>query len=643
MKMRKLLLLTFTLFIYYPLFSQYTIETEAVLKKQSAFRFTAEWQYLSTDIFLMNAEKFTPLLNDIIQRAYLEKGKKMKKKEKIDLDKLLITANLKSATGTNVVYPIYSFQIQEDAEKKQTTILASTNEQIRLMDNLPMVGKSDIIEAEIKAEAFHAGEMSQIYRIISWQLQNIASFSSPVAALGLVAEFGKFMESNIESKSYQFSNTIRIYEAQDFNKRVHSVNVYVFKPSGNAAISVSTQKIENWVDTAKFVSLNKETLNNFINFKNYPIMVIVNYKSRYVSEPIVGDQIDFEKIDERRLKIEKAYQAKLINLESYEQEIKLLDFLKIFAQLKVNIHNFELNYKNKITEDFSKSYFIIFSELRKLKNNYHARQLEFANNKSFQNDFKALYEEILLNAELYLETNTNLKNIKELANVLYDFENLAGHYDAPNEIESKLRKIYAVEFPASEMKSEEILAIQNMIETYEQKQYNDIYDMQVKKLNALDAVDLNLPEFEKSKNMANATYCSRCKTELNNAILQFNERYEENRKQNLVSNLTIQQKYAGAFLFNVLQKEACIEKQVYIEFPDSTLRPNYIIMFMNELEEFKLNRQKLQLLIKNPDISKATADEIEEKYLILKSAVVQIEDDIDALCRKIPKYCECEN
>jgi len=641
--MRKLLLLTCTLFIYYPLFSQYTLETVPVLKKQSNFNFTAEWQYLSTDIFLMNAEKFTPLLNDIIQREYLEKGKKVKKKEKINLEKLLITANLKSVTGSNVIYPIYSFQIQQDAEKKLTTTLASSNEQIRLMDNLPMVGKSDIIEAEIKAEAFHAGEMSQVYKIISWQLQNIATFATPAAALSLVAEFGKFMESNIESKSYQFSNTIRIYEAQDFNKRVHSVNVYVFKPSGNAAISISTQKMENWVDTAKFVMLNKETLTDFINFKTYPIMVIVNYKSRYVSEPIVGDLIDFEKIDERKLKIEKAYQAKLINQESYEQEIKLVDFLRVFAQLKVNIHNFELNYKNKITDDFSKSYFIIFSELRKLKNTYHSRQVEFANNKSFQQDFKSLYEEILLNAELYLESNTNLKNIKELANVLYDFENSTEHYSDPNEIEMKLRKIYAVEFPASEKNSEEFLAIQNMIKSFESNQYKEIYEMQVNKLNNIEAVDANLPEFEKSKNMANATNCKYCKAELNDAILQFNERYQQNRKQILVSNLTEQQKFAGVLLFNVLQTEACIEKMVNTEFADSASRPVHIVMFMEQFTDFKLNRQNLQLLTKKVDISNISAEEIEEKLLMLKASVVQLDDEIKALCRKIPKYCECEN
>ena len=640
--MKKLIFLF--LFFAYSSFSyaQYSLETVPVIKKQSSFNFTAEWQYLSTDMFLYNAEKFNLLLNDVIRRDFASKGKKMRKKDKIDLQKLLITANLKSIMGGDVVYPIYSFQIEEDQDQNYKANISKGYEQIRLMDNLPMVGKSDIIEAEIKAEAYSSKDINKVLKIISIQLQNIAKFSTPTAALELVAEFGKFMESSVMNTHYQFSNTIRIYESQDFNKRIHSINVYVFKPSGAEKIIVRDDAIENLLDTARYIVLSKNQIYDLIKYKKYPFFVIVNYKSRYVSDPIVGDEIDFEKISERKQKIENAYEAKLINAESYEQELKLIDFLKVFAQLKVHIYNYELNYKNKITEDFTKNYFIILSELRKLKSVYYTRLVEYENNTSFNNDFKAKYEAILLNAELYLESNTNLKNIKELVNVLYDFETKPQMNLNAEQREIALRKIYAVELPKSEQKSEVTTAITKLILDLEQKQYSEVFESEVKKLNSLQAIDGNLLEFEKVKNMANRTYCFTCKLELNKAVSSFNDRHEENIKQGLVLNLKEQHRLASDLVFTMLLKEECINNNVLKEFPDSISKPQYVIVYLDEYILMQKEREKLQNLIKVLS-DNLSAAEMQSQIVAIKSRMLILKADLKNLCEKIPKYCKCEN
>ena len=60
----------FTLFVGILLFSriafaQHDIEPKLIFSDTSSFVFTGEWQYLSTEIYLFNGEKFSNLINEI--------------------------------------------------------------------------------------------------------------------------------------------------------------------------------------------------------------------------------------------------------------------------------------------------------------------------------------------------------------------------------------------------------------------------------------------------------------------------------------------------------------------------------------------------------------------------------------------------
>jgi hypothetical protein len=94
--------------------SQTTIKTITALKQKSSYPFSHEWQYLSSDLYLLNAQKFSDLLNDIA--SLNSNGKRRRKKlgsEK--LQSLFIKANIKNLKffGGDVVYPIYSFRVSE--------------------------------------------------------------------------------------------------------------------------------------------------------------------------------------------------------------------------------------------------------------------------------------------------------------------------------------------------------------------------------------------------------------------------------------------------------------------------------------------------------------------------------------------------
>jgi len=622
--------------------AQVNIEAVPVYKGLAKTPFTAEWQYLSTDLYLFNADKFSLLLNEVVRNQKKGQSKRFRKKDKIDLHNLVISTNLKAILGSDVVYPIYSFQVKEDKEKNFRANVSKGYEVVRLVDNLPMVNKSKHIEMELKAEAYSSKEINKIYKLVAMQMQNIANFANPASAIELVGEMGKFLESNVMNSQYQFSNTIRIYEEQDFNKRLHSIYVYVFAPAGEAKkLYFRKEPLQKILDTALYTQLDREYLDKAISFNKYPFIVIANYKSRYVSEPVVGDEIDFEKIEARRQKIEKDYSAGLMNKDSYVQELKLIDFLKVFSQLKVDIQNYQLNYKNRITDNFSKSFFIILSEFRQLKNTFYNRKVEFSRNNSFNQEFKPKYESILLNAELYLESNTQLKNIKELVNVLFEFEHNKYLNLSSQQREDFLRKLYAVELPTDEENSEETSAIKNLIKQLEKEQFNTVFAYHVKDLNNLLAIDENFEQFEQIKKLSNSTYCKRCKTEINKAVEDFQTRLEKNRHNKLYDDLKIQNHLASDLTFTLLQKVSCIENHLKEEYPDSVAKPDFIVLYSNEFAQFKKSLNDFKQFVAT-DYTQFTNEELSNQKSKILRKMKFLRDDFDNLCNKIPKYCECE-
>ncbi|RLD83727.1 MAG: hypothetical protein DRJ10_02955, partial [Bacteroidetes bacterium] len=344
MKITKISL--FALIFSFTLFSgtaaaQVTIKTLAVYKKAVDFNFSSEWQYLSTDLYLFNTGKFGYLINQIV--AANNVGKKKKKWQQETIQSIFIKAIIKDVKffGSDMVYPIYNLKVSKDQD--YTTQASANVEVIRLIDNLPLTGAKDFIDAELSGQIITQKNSNEFLRLVATQLQNISKYSKPnVAILDLVGELGKFIESKTTGKQYKFSSTIRLYEDQDFSKRLHSINIFVLLPSSIEKINVTTDNLTNYLNTTEYPIIDQKKLRQFLNFRRYPMIVIANYKSRYNSQPVIGDQINFDYIAERKLKVSNAYQSELINKDTYVQENMLISYLELFARFKLDINNYKL-------------------------------------------------------------------------------------------------------------------------------------------------------------------------------------------------------------------------------------------------------------------------------------------------------------
>ena len=209
-----------------------------------------------------------------------------------------------------MLYPIYNFKVTET--KENTIVETGNSEVVRLIDNLPLNESNEVIDAEITGEAITDKNSNEFLRLIGAQLQNLSNTSKPnVSVLGLVGELGKFIESKATGNQYKFSSTIRLYEGQDFNKRLHSINIFVLSPSSVSKVNLMADNLLNFMDTSSNPQINQSLLDKMISYKKYPMIVTVNYKSRYNSHPVIGDQINYDYLAERKLKIQNAYQNEL--------------------------------------------------------------------------------------------------------------------------------------------------------------------------------------------------------------------------------------------------------------------------------------------------------------------------------------------
>ena len=90
----------FSLLLSLPAYSaaQTNIEPYLLYSDTVTFPFTSEWQYLSTDIFLFNPDKFGDVINELDFYEYAA-GKKRRKKKKSPqewIEYLFITASLRN-------------------------------------------------------------------------------------------------------------------------------------------------------------------------------------------------------------------------------------------------------------------------------------------------------------------------------------------------------------------------------------------------------------------------------------------------------------------------------------------------------------------------------------------------------------------
>jgi len=618
-------------------YTQETIKTITALKKKTNYTFSPEWQYLSTDLYLLNAQKFGDLLNDI---SVLNGGGKKRKITEESLVSLFIKAKIQNLKffGGDMVYPIYNFRISDNAGA--ISIETGNVEVVRLIDNLPLNESNEVIDAEIIGEAITKKNSDDFLKVIAVQLQNISKYSKPNTGIfDLIGELGKFIESKTHGKQYKFSSTIRLYEGQDFNKRLHSVNVFVFAPTSTTKVILLSENLETFLDTTSNPEIDQNKLAKMIAYKKYPMVVIANYKSRYNSQPVIGDQINFDFLDQRKLKIQNAFQNELINKTTYSQELKLIEFLTIFSDLKLNINNYNLNLKNNITNDYSKNIFVILKIYRDLLKVKKSRKAEFIGNTEFEQEYLPKYESVITSAGLYLNEQNALTNLKEVGDLL---ENIKPAKSVENK-ENTLRLLYSIKIPEDDQSSSQSKDLINLISQNEKDLYSQIYSPLIGQINSLALDETGNKEKEKLENQYGNTYCKICKSELSNAFNNYNLKYQTGLKNKLIyENDKIKGK-AVSVIFDVLKKKSCIDQNMLKQAKDSSssfLAYNELVQLEIQKLEKALDETKQLIKLDNKEMN---IQLLNEQNFLIEAYIKRLEDGFDHFCGTIKGMCDCLN
>jgi len=518
-------------------FAQRDIEPKLIFSDTSNFSFTGEWQYLSTDIYLFNGERFSNLINELdFTNSKQKKGLKRKKGLSEEyLEYLFITASLKNVKffGDNdLTYPLYNFQISRDKDSKYRTYVSDNIDHIRIIDNLPLYSASNYIDAEIRVRAISNNDKDQILSLVATQLKNISKILNPTEALlGIIGEFGNFIDANTRKKEYRFSSTIRLFEQKNFDTRVHSIKIYALSTANSNAVELNPKPLSDFLDTINHSTVNKPLLKKMVPFSEYPLIIVVNYKSLYNMVEVTGDEVNFASIEKRKFKIENDFRTGLINAETYRQEKDYINFLTVFANLKNHLEVYGLNYKTGNTDAIGGSLFRLLQYYRQLLKTFEELKYKYKGNTTYQNVFCKEYESILGYASLYLDDDHNLKQLKQLVKTVIELE--ANPVVPPQTLESTISTLRFSDLFKSELmtQSQEGQLINSHIKRLEELLYQTAFEDIVKNLSEtkIDLKAKNAPSI--LKQMVRSTSCGICSERGFAAIKEFEQRYAEYLRQ----------------------------------------------------------------------------------------------------------------
>ncbi|QNF33107.1 hypothetical protein HUW51_10340 [Adhaeribacter swui] len=621
--------------------AQNGIETRLGYSYTDKYAFTDEWQYLSTDIYLFNGNKFTRVINEL--RTGVGKNKNNYKQE---LEYLLITAqlkNLKLFGNESIVYPLYNFYVKND-NKELTAQVSDNIDVIRIIDKMPLSTTGKSIDATIEAKAIADNAREQVFSLVALQLQNIASLTAaPSGALmSLVGEFGKLLGTSSRKTEYKFSSTIRLYEGHNFDTRLHSVRVYALVPPDVKNVAIKAAKANELLANSPN-GLDRRKLETVFDYKEYPYLVVANYKSLYKTDVLSGNEINTETIEKRKQKINNAHEAGLVNDETFKQEMYFIEFLRTFADLKQSLNDYKLNYKNNISEVNSKSLFSVIQNYRALKTLQRVREREFTKNTIYQNIFRPEYASIVNNAELYLDADHNLKNSKELVLTLLELEDEGRSVTNASKREAYLTKLHSVDLPGKDFLSTTIegAAITRIINELENQQYREVFEKETNRLTEADASEETVNLRTNLTEKASITKCTLCREKVKTAVINYDTRYEAYRiKQALAQKETLQAT-ADKKALEFLKKKYCIETSIKSKYASEETIPPHIVKLAERNNELTKKVEQLNELIKQkPDEKKLEA--VQEYNTQLAQFVKDLDEGYTTICTAEKTLCACE-
>jgi hypothetical protein len=628
--------------------AQRDIEPTLLFSDTVNYKFTGEWQYLSTDIYLLNGDKFSTLINELdFVKAQREQQKKKTRKTGISeeyLEYLFITARLKNVRffGANdVTYPLYNFQISRgEKDKKYQTFVSDNIESIRIIDNLPLYSASDFIDADISVRAITNNDRDQILGLVASQLQNLSKLQAPTGAImGIIGEFGNFIEANTRKKEYRFSSTIRLFEQKNFDTRLHSIRIYALLTGNSDPVLINTIPVKNLLDSADNPIVNRQKLAELINHKQYPLIVVANYKSLYRMEPLTGDEVNFANIEKRKMKIEIDHKAGLINAETYRQERDFINFITIFANLKNHLEVYSLNYKTGNTDAISGSLFRLLQYYRQLLKANDEIQFKYRGNKTFENVFKSEYKSILGFASLYLNEDHNLKRLQDMVVTLVGLES------SPNitNVQELELSITALRFadvfkPIHTMQSVEGQLIKMHVEKLEQQLLTKVFEKEIDKLNRTEVNIQNRNASESLRSLIRSSNCALCRSKgveaienFNNRLASFYLRDAQRKRDSIVKDLQ-------PWIFHQLQKVQLAKGNVNIYYADESANETRIYL-TTKIAEAERDIKNLQDFIKI-DLTGRELNIVEKLNDQLVSTKKQAEETLELVCNLKPELCK---
>ncbi len=611
--------------------AQNVVTASAEYRKSVKFDFNSEWHYLSSDLYLFNAHSFSTLLQELY---YSPK----KKKKPDDIQNILITAKIDGNTLSGITYPIYNFNV-DNSQGDMRTFTAANYEAVNIIDNLPLSAVTGgKIDAEINVDIISGDNPNKLYDFVAEQLTNISAFATPISATKtLVGELGSLIKAKSGKKEYRFSSTVRLYEEQDFNKRICGVSVYTLLPSQSEGSGADFSGLDTYLDTAAYPQLNRNILQQLITQNKYPFIVAVNYKSKYISEPVIGDEITTESIEARNVKAKRNYDNGLITSDIYLQETRLSEYLTQFVQLKNSINNYLLNAKNRTTDDFGKMFEAILTDYRTLRRTEMMRNREFAKNSVYQNEFKPIYQSVMRTAEIYLDGDNTTKDIKNIARMMATYSDSHHIKTDSAQNEEALRTLHAVKFPSGGSVSD-IDELNSLITKIEDRQYTQVFAGKINKLQNMAPSTAATEYSEKLKSDVNATYCRRCRTEADSAIAAYSRKLDQHNKMLTKAALRHAIDQANTVIFVELHLESNAEKYFKEQYPDGNM-PAEAKFLYDEYLKIRQTRENLQATIKT-DITVAKTSALKSLVDDISTASADLKQQMEALCNKIPRFCE---
>ncbi|WP_232058468.1 hypothetical protein [Nibribacter ruber] len=619
--------------------AQDMIETRLGYNYVDKFEFSDEWQYLTTDMYLLNAGQFTQVINELEQGTT-----KARRRDYINLESLFISAQLKNAKlfgQQPIVYPLFNFAI-DNSKKEYTTRISDHLDAIRIIDKLPLAADERNIDAVIEAKLFTSDSREVFFNIIANQLTNIGKLATPqTAMLSLVGEFGNLIRNVAKRQEYKFSSTIRLYEGQNFDTRLHSVRVYVFVPSFAKVPALRTARLTELLSNSP-QGFEKQKLEAALNFKEYPVLVVANYKSLYKMDALTGSEISSETIERRRVRIEQAYSAGLVNDDAYKQEKFFVEYLRNFADLKQNLNSYRLNYKNNSPEANAKTLFAVIQDYKRLKTLARQRDNEFARNSTYQRIFKGEYQSILASADGYLETDHNLKNGKELVNTLLELDQEQSKPFTVAQREFYLNKLYSVELPGPEFLATTLEgeAFTRQVNRLESAQYNDLFAKEVSRLREAVPSEETIAQRNALLDKSSTTKCRTCREEVKQSVRVFNQRLEEQQlEKERARRLDLGQQIERNVIV-WLKQDACMDNAFKTQFPTDTL-PAHIQRLREKKEELKREIYELEGIQKTPPAD-PKSDLLKEHNQRLAGRLKLLEQGYADICSAEKSLCGCE-